>query len=53
MGEIITIEYVTEDGDRVLSRLEPLPASHWLEALYAKMKAYADKLEGASDAEGK
>ena len=50
VGEIITIEYVTEDGDRVLSRLEPLAAAHLLEALFHTMKAYtySDK-EGVDD----
>ena len=49
VGQIITIEYVTEDGDRVLSRLEPLPAAHLLQALFDTMKAYTDKMEGATN----
>ena len=51
VGEIITIVYETEDGSRVLSRLEPLAAAHLLQALFDTLKAYGDKLEGATDAE--
>ena len=46
----ITIEYRTEDGDRVMARLRPIDAAHLLQSLFDTMTGYADKLEGATDA---
>ena len=45
----ITIEYRTEDGDRVMARLRPIDAAHLLQALFDTLKAYGDKMEGATD----